>query len=218
MSAVPGLRVANLYGPTEATVACAAYELNAPPAEDEDAIPFGWRTAGTEVTVWTNDNRVANLGECGEVFIAGDQVGPGYLGDPAETSRRFVADPRGTGLPAFRTGDIATVREGGPVFNSRIDNQIKFRGWRIELGDIERALAAVAGTLECATSLIKRDGKADALVAFVRVAANITTADILARLRETLPAHMIPTHVRIVQDFPRTLNQKIDRARLAELF
>ena len=67
MRAVPHLRVANLYGPTEATVACAAHELTAPPDEHDDGVPFGWRTAGTEVFVWTEESRVAVAGERGEV-------------------------------------------------------------------------------------------------------------------------------------------------------
>ena len=217
MRAAPEVRVANLYGPTEATVACAAYELTEPPDEDDDAVPFGWKTGGTEVFVWTDGARVAEPGERGEVYIVGDQVGPGYFGDTEETARRFVADPRGTALKCFRTGDIATVRTEGPVFHRRLDDQVKFRGWRIELGDVERALAAVDGTLECAAALVRRAGKPDALAAFVRTSTPTTAPAILKQLRQYLPEYMIPTHVRIVKDFPRTLNQKIDRARLAEL-
>jgi acyl-coenzyme A synthetase/AMP-(fatty) acid ligase len=103
------------------------------------------------------------------------------------------------------------------VFNRRLDNQVKFRGWRIELGDVEQALAAVDGTIECAAALISRAGKPDALAAFVRTASATNAPALLRQLRERLPEHMIPTHVRIVDDFPRTLNQKIDRARLVEL-
>lgn len=218
MSTVPLVRVANLYGPTEATVACAAHDLAQSPAEDDDGVPFGWQTGATEVFVWTEQGQVAGDGDRGEVYIAGDQVGPGYFEDSDETARRFVADPRGGATRCFRTGDIATVRPDGPVFNMRLDGQVKFRGWRIELGDIERALAAVPGIIECAAALIRREGKPDALAAFARTTAPITARDILTRLRAQLPEYMIPTHVRTVTDFPRTLNDKIDRARLRELF
>lgn len=217
MTAAPQLRVANLYGPTEATVACAAHTLAAPPAPNAAAVPFGWRTGGTEVFVWTEGHRVASTGERGEVYIVGDQVGPGYFDDEVETARRFVPDPRGTAMRCFRTGDLATVEAEGPVFNMRLDHQVKFRGWRIELGDIERALAAIPGMVECAAALIRRDGKTDALAAFVRSAEPTNAPAILKQLRAELPEYMIPTHVRIVADFPRTLNSKIDRARLAEL-
>ncbi len=217
MLSSPHVRVANLYGPTEATVACAAHALVKAPEPEDDAVPFGWHTGGTEIFVWTDEGRAAAIGETGEVFIAGDQVGAGYFEDADETARRFVADPRGGAARCFKTGDIATVRPDGPVFKMRVDNQVKFRGWRIELGDIERALAGVPGIVECAAAVIRRDGKADALAAFVRSAQPITAPAVLKQLRVHLPEYMIPTHVRPVVDFPRTLNDKIDRSRLAEL-
>ena len=217
MQACPGARIANLYGPTEATVACSAYELTAPPAADAESIPIGWRTRGTEVFVWHEDGRVARVGESGEILIAGDQVAPGYWRRDDETALRFIADPRGTGLRCYRTGDLGLVREEGPVFKGRLDNQVKFRGWRIELGDIEHHLATQAGVVECAVAVIRRDGKTDALAAFVRLSSPRPAKVIVAELRSHLPDYMIPTHVRIVADFPRTLNGKIDRKKLSGL-
>jgi amino acid adenylation domain-containing protein len=217
MAACPRARVANLYGPTEATVACSAYELTAPPAADAESIPIGWRTRGTEVFVWHDDGRVAANGETGEILIAGDQVAIGYWHRDDETRQRFISDPRGTSMPCYRTGDIGVVREEGPVFKGRLDNQVKFRGWRIELGDIEHHLAAQDGVVECAVSVIRREGRNDALAAFVRLSSPRPANAIVAALRTHLPDYMIPTHVRIVADFPRTLNGKIDRKRLSGL-
>lgn len=217
MQSIPQARVANLYGPTEATVACSAYELTAPPPPDAESIPIGWRTRGTEVFVWHQDGRVAGVGESGEILIAGDQVALGYWRRDEETRLRFVADPRGSGMRCYRTGDIGLVGEEGPVFKGRLDNQVKFRGWRIELGDIEHHLAAQEGVVECAVAVIRRDGKTDALAAFVRLSVPRPAKAIVAGLRGDLPDYMIPTHVRIVADFPRTLNGKIDRKQLGGL-
>jgi amino acid adenylation domain-containing protein len=217
MQACPHARVANLYGPTEATVACAACELRSLPAADAESIPIGWRTRGTEVFVWHDEGRVAQPGETGEIMIAGDQVALGYWKREEETAQRFIADPRGTGKRSYRSGDLGLVGESGPVFKGRLDNQVKFRGWRIELGDIEHHLASQQQVVECAVSVIRREGKTDALAAFVRLASPRTAKSIVAELRERLPDYMIPTHIRVVQDFPRTLNGKIDRKQLAEL-
>lgn len=217
MRACPQARVANLYGPTEATVACSAYQLKSPPAADAESIPIGWRTRGTEIFVWHDDGRVAASGETGEILIAGDQVAIGYWNRDEETRQRFIADPRGTSMRCFRTGDIGLVREEGPIFKGRLDNQVKFRGWRIELGDIEHHLAAQAGVVECAVTVIRREGKTDALAAFVRLSSPRPAKAIVSELRSHLPDYMIPTHVRIVADFPRTLNGKIDRKQLSGL-
>jgi amino acid adenylation domain-containing protein len=217
MQACPQVRVANLYGPTEATVACSAYELTAPPPADAESIPIGWRTRDTEVFVWHEDGRVAAIGESGEILIAGDQVALGYWRRDDETRQRFIADPRGTGKRCYRTGDVGVVGAQGPVFKGRLDNQVKFRGWRIELGDIEHHLAAQEGVVECAVALISREGKTDALAAFLRMSSPRPAKAIVSELRAQLPDYMIPTHVRIVTDFPRTLNGKIDRKQLSGL-
>ncbi len=217
MAAAPHVEVANLYGPTEATVACSAYKLLASPSANSDSIPIGWKTQGTEVFVWHEDGRVAEIGESGEIVIAGDQVALGYWRNDLETSARFAIDPRGHSGRCYLTGDIATVSADGPVFKGRKDHQIKFRGWRIELGEIEHALARLDGIVECAVALIRRENKADALAAFVRLSTTLNANAVLFELRKVLPEYMIPTHVRIVSDFPRTLNHKIDRKLLASL-
>lgn len=82
------------------------------------------------------------------------------------------------------------------------------------MGDIEQTLAQIAHVIECACAVIRREGKADALVAFVRLSSPMRANDIIVRLRAVLPDYMIPTHVRVLEDFPRTLNGKIDRSRL----
>jgi amino acid adenylation domain-containing protein len=218
-AAMSSLRIANLYGPTEATVACSAFEVGPVPS-DADAIPIGWRTAGTEIFVWHEEGRTAALGEEGEIFIAGDQVALGYLNNPTETAERFVVDPRSpeAGTVCYRTGDVAEVRADGPVFKGRLDLQIKFRGWRIETGDVERELSVLDGVTESAVGVVRREGRPDVFVAFVRQSTDRTPSELLNLLKARIPDYMMPTHVRVIDDFPRTLNGKIDRKRLSELF
>jgi len=220
MKAAAHLDVANLYGPTEATVACSAYKICNSLLDDEASIPIGWKTQGTEIFVWHKDGRVASDGEEGEIYIYGDQVAPGYWQNEKESRARFVVDPRheNSQYKCYKTGDLAVVGSAGPIFRGRADNQIKFRGWRIELADIEYALAKQDHIVECAVSLVVREGKTDALVGFIRCSASIANNKLIAALKKHLPNYMIPTHLRVVDNFPRTLNGKIDRKSLAELF
>ena len=220
MKALPSLKIANLYGPTEATVASSAYVLKDVPGEKELGIPIGWGTKGTGIFVLTEEGRIAEDGDVGEIYIYGDQVAKGYWNNDEETKNRFVSDPRpdSNANVCFKTGDLAIVTSDGPVFKGRADSQIKFRGWRIELGDVENNLNALKEVVECAVVLIKRDEKADALVAFIRGRHNIRSNEILLRLKDRVPSYMIPTHIRFIDDFPRTRTGKIDRKTLIELF
>ncbi|WP_162181412.1 amino acid adenylation domain-containing protein [Thalassospira australica] len=221
MSVASHIRVANLYGPTEATVACSSHEVSKIPDVSQGSIAIGWQTAGTGIFVWNEiERRVAGLGESGEIYIYGDQVSLGYWNNEAETRARYVPDPR-TDNPAYRcykTGDCAIVGKQGPIFKSRLDNQVKFRGWRVELGDVEHALARHVSIVECAVSIIQREGKPDAMVAFVRVSEKISIKVLIHSLKKMLPNYMIPTHVRTIENFPRTVNGKIDRKILPSLF
>ncbi len=216
MTTAPHVKVANLYGPTEATIACSCHELGEPPAADATAVPIGWRTLGTEIFIWTNDGRLADPGEQGEILVSGSQVSPGYWRDPDQTARRFIEDPRypGTGARCYRTGDTAVVGDDGPVFLGRQDQQVKFRGYRVELGDVEAALRAVGGITEAAVLLMEEAGN-PSLTAFVRAPQATSVDDILRGLRQRVPQYMLPNRIRILDDFPRTLNGKIDRPALA---
>lgn len=211
------LKIANLYGPTEATVACAAYQIDKIFKKNELGVSIGRKTSGTEIFVWHPEGRIANNGEEGEVYIAGDQVSPGYFQSPEQTAERFIEDPRfiGTLTKCFKTGDIAIKTSDGVFFKSRIDNQIKFRGFRIELGDVEQAIARINSVSEVATMLVKgENGEDDRFFAFVSTIEPLQTSEILKNLKRFLPQYMLPTHIKIVSDFPRTSNQKIDRSRL----
>lgn len=216
--ACPDLRIANLYGPTEATVACSAYEIEMPLGISKEGVPIGWTTNETGIFVWHEDGRVAGPGESGEVFIYGDQVGPGYFRNAEETAKRFKDDPRGKPGKCFVTGDLAIVGEFGPVFTARKDSQIKHRGYRIELGDVEHAMASLPGVIECAAGLVP-DGKGgDKFMGFVRHHDKDIKAKVLMKgMNAIVPSYMVPTRIKLVEDFPRTANNKIDRKRLAEL-
>ncbi|MCK2216179.1 non-ribosomal peptide synthetase [Actinomadura sp. ATCC 31491] len=207
-----GRRMFNGYGPTEVTVGIAMG-----PITGREEISIGRPLLGSAVHVL--DER---LGEAapdaeGELYLAGPGLARGYLGRPAETAARFVADPYGpAGSRMYRSGDRGRRRADGELFFAgRADDQVKIRGFRVELGEIEARLSAhPAVELACA---VVEGGLAEArVVAYARTRPGdpVTGADLRAHLAAALPAHMVPAAVVVLESFPTLPNGKIDRAAL----
>jgi amino acid adenylation domain-containing protein len=221
-SAAPGSIIENLYGPTEATVACALYRWDpaaSPAACERGIVPIGAPYPGMTALVASPSLDEVEPGGAGELLVSGPQVSLGYWNDPEKTAASFVVPP-GKAEIHYRTGDLVRRPEGaGPLqYLGRADNQIKIRGYRVELGEVEAALREIA---EVDTAVVvgypPNDGGADGLVAFVG-AASVRAAAIKARMKERLPVYMVPTEIRAVAELPLNANGKVDRkALLAEL-
>ncbi|MGW5385166.1 amino acid adenylation domain-containing protein [Nocardia sp. NPDC003963] len=209
---VPGLRFAGLGGTTETAIHSTVYEVTA-------GFPAGWATVPYGAPLANVALRVVNeRGEdCpdwvpGELWIGGLSVADGYRGDPGRTADRFVGHD---GKRWYRTGDLARYLPGGTVdFLGRADHQVKIRGYRVELGEVESALATLPG-IRTAVALVTGSGR---LVAAAVAVPGTTPADPVARLRELLPAQMIPESVRILDEMPLTANGKSDRGAVGALF
>jgi amino acid adenylation domain-containing protein/non-ribosomal peptide synthase protein (TIGR01720 family)/FkbM family methyltransferase len=190
--------VINEYGPTETVVGCCVHQLT-----DADA-PIGVATPGTRLYILDSALEPAPDGVAGELYIAGAQLGRGYLHRPAQTAERFVADPFVRGARMYRSGDLARRRRDGILeFLGRADAQVKIRGYRIEPGEIEAALKSQPGVSQAV--VIVRDKQ---LVAYV-----VGNAD-EAALKKTLPDFMIPSAFVSLDALPLTANGKVDRAAL----
>ncbi|MFD5086391.1 non-ribosomal peptide synthase/polyketide synthase [Kitasatospora sp. NPDC058406] len=204
-------RLANIYGPTEATVyATAWYGTGAVDA----APPIGRPLRRTRVYVLDAGLRPVPAGVAGELYIAGDGVARGYLGRPALTAERFVADPHGApGTRMYRTGDLARWTADGQVeYLGRLDHQVKIRGFRIELGEIEAELAGVDGVTQ-AVATVREDRPGDRRV--VGYVTGTTGPDEVRRvLAQRLPAHLVPSAVVVLEAFPLNPNGKLDRKAL----
>ncbi|MEU6996548.1 non-ribosomal peptide synthetase [Streptomyces sp. NPDC046465] len=210
-------RMINAYGPTEVTVCATMTEPLAGPATPSlgTAVPL------TRVHVLDAELRPAAVGEPGELYVAGAGLARGYLGRPALTAERFVADPfAADGSRMYRTGDLVSLRpDGGLDFHGRADDQVKLRGFRIELGEVAGVLAGHP-SVDRAVAVVREDQPGvQQLVAYVIPAATYgKPAPAPAELREfaalALPEHMVPAACVTVEAFPTTPNGKLDRAAL----
>lgn len=205
----PQVRLFNHYGPTETTVGVAIHAIGGAQGE----VPLTRVLANNRLYVLDEQQRLLPSGIDGELYIGGEQLCAGYLDLAEQTAEAFIEDPFNPGQRLYRTGDRARYRaEGGITLLGRADQQIKVRGIRVEPGEIEQCLREdeqVSDALVLAHQ--------DELLAFVTGAA-ATSADsgtrLLTQLRERLPAALVPVRVRVLQQWPRLVNGKIDRQAL----
>jgi len=217
---VPQARFTNLYGPTEATIASSYYTVPGPPTDETKPIPIGAPCGGEELLVLGPGAEPAPDGEVGELAIGGAGLSPGYWRDEDKTRAAFIADPR----PGreheriYRTGDLARVGDDGLFyFLGRSDSQVKTRGYRVELGEVEAAINALAEVGECAVVGVDSGGFEGTTVCCA-YSADVQAAALRAQLSTLLPSYMLPTRMKRLDALPKTLNGKIDRRRVTELF
>jgi amino acid adenylation domain-containing protein len=212
---IPQARLANLYGPTETNV-CTWYEVTELPADDAD-IPIGRPVDGVEVLVLDSDGELAAPGEVGELAVRGPTVMRGYWGDAERTAAVLVTTPPTAGPPgpAYRTGDLVVREPGGDLrFLGRRDTQVKSRGYRVELREVERAIEEHPEAEECAVVAVPDETAGCLLAAFVVGSGEISRQELVAFCAARLPAYMIPARIECVPALPRTSTGKIDRQAL----
>ncbi len=215
MAAHPALTVLNGYGPTENTTFTTTHRLT-PADAATGTIPIGRPIGNTRVHVVRDDGSPAAPGEWGELCAAGDGLALGYLGREELSRAAFVELPPPISERVYRTGDIGRWRADGVLeFQGRRDGQIKLRGYRIELAEIEAALSALAGGGQAAV-VMTGAGENRRLRAYVRSAPDAPAA-LAAALADRLPGYMLPDRIEALAAFPLTKNGKLDRAALAAM-
>jgi len=215
--------IANTYGPTECTDICAFYRLNRANLGESDSVPLGRAIPNVQLAVVDDALRPVGCGEEGELIIGGAGVGPGYLGDPALTAERFVANPLPDllgGPRVYRTGDRVRIAAGGVLeFLGRMDHQVKLRGFRIELPEIEAVLASHPA-VRAAVAVIRESPSGPELAAYYLAVENARDPGprgLLDFLASRLPSHMVPSSLVAMDGFPLTPNGKVDRLLLAKI-
>ncbi|MFJ2055987.1 amino acid adenylation domain-containing protein [Streptomyces sp. NPDC087908] len=207
----PGHRIANLYGPTEATINATFHIIDTRPADDVRTLPIGAPLTGTDIDVVTPDGlRRCAPGEPGELLIAGVGLTPGYLHAPELTAAAFTVRD---GRRWYRSGDrVRRGADGVVEFLGRLDDQVKVRGHRVELGEIEAVLLSHPAVARAA--VIHREER---LTAFVQCLPGVPvpgSTALRAHLARTLPEYMLPNRIHLADDLPLTGTGKIDRAAL----
>ncbi len=216
-----GVTLIHVYGPTEATATGSYHHAGKEAPDPAGRLPIGRAIAHTRLHLLDADMLPLPTGSTGEIYIGGAAVARGYHGSPAQTAERFLPDPfTGDGARLYRTGDLARQLPDGQLeFLGRVDNQIKIRGFRVELGEIEAVLQrhpVVGQALVTATAGTDADKH---LVAYVRPANGTRPdeADLRAHLTAALPAYMVPTRFVTLDAVPLTGHGKVDYAELERL-
>jgi amino acid adenylation domain-containing protein len=228
-----GIPLWNFYGPTEATVWSTVHEITSADA-GALSVSIGRPLANTKVYILNPELQPAPIGVPGELCISGDGLARGYLNNPQLTAERFVPNPFEKDKRLYRTGDLARhSSDGGIQFLGRLDNQVKVRGYRVELEEIEATLRQHSSIKDAVVVLCDypsdqgeptKNPKTEMansvasarMVAYIRPSDhNVSAADLHAFLREKLPAYMMPSRFLSLDAFPLSPNGKVDRQALA---
>lgn len=213
-----GVRTINAYGPTETVITATTHDVAVTSPTVGGAIPIGRPKPGSVAYVLDRCGNLCPIGVAGELCLGGPMLADGYVDAKEDDVSRFTSDPFSHQSIArlYRTGDLARWNEGGELeFLGRIDRQIKVRGFRIEPGEIEHAIASLPGVDQALVRLCTNEAD-PFLVAYVILdsQSQVTTESITRQLRSRLPIYMIPERLSIVDQWPLKPSGKVDLERL----
>jgi amino acid adenylation domain-containing protein len=214
--------IANTYGPTECTDICAFYRLNGATMDQFDFVPLGSPIPNVQLAVFDEAMRTCEAGEIGELWIGGAGVGAGYVNDPDLTRQRFASHGIGSSGAStmYRTGDqVRWIKPNLLEYLGRNDHQIKIRGFRVELREIEEVLRENPAVIEAVVVSRQKAGHVQLKAYYITAPGSCcNAADLRAFASAKLPAHMVPTFFEHLATFPLSPNGKVDRSGLATAF
>jgi amino acid adenylation domain-containing protein len=213
-----GSHLINTYGLTECTIDSSWFETTGVNIHGASPVPIGHPLLGTSLYILDEEMEPVPPGVAGELFIGGLAVARGYLGQPELTAYRYIPDPfaKKVGMRLYRTGDRArALRDGSIEMIGRLDNQVKIRGVRIELAEVEAALAQHSAVGQAAAA-VHGEGSAKKIVAYVGKLAkgSCDSASLRSFLMERLPLPAVPSTFVVLDELPLTTSGKIDRNAL----
>jgi amino acid adenylation domain-containing protein len=221
--AAPNSFIENLYGPTETTIAITHYRWD--PAVSLNVgkagiTPIGRAFTGQKACVVDSTFHPVVSGDSGELCLSGSQVTQGYWNNPEQTRKQFVTLPGKGDELWYRTGDLVIEDEGGCLqYLGRIDHQVKIRGHRVELSEVEFTLREASGSQHVASlAWPVNEGIAEGIVGFVAGSSDRDAGRILQHCRRVLPGYMIPSRIYFLEHLPLSVHGKTDRLKLREFF
>ncbi len=203
--------VVDHYGPAECTVVSSVFVVDAPARE----IPIGQPIPGSRIYVLDEQQRPVPDGDVGELYVSGVNVARGYLNLPELTSQRFLPDPWRPGARMYRTGDLGRrLPDGNLLFVGRVDHQVKVRGCRVELGEIESVLREHPAVRDCVVTAASADASGPDLTAYVVANGEARVEELRAHLRARLPEYTRPDAICLLDALPLNASGKVDRSAL----
>jgi amino acid adenylation domain-containing protein len=220
--AAPNSILENLYGPTETTIAISRYRWNTTTSSEQSVngmVPIGWVFDGQECSVVDTERKAVPVGVPGELCLCGPQVTTGYWNQPEKTQEQFVRLPAAGEKRWYRTGDVVQQDANGCLhYLGRVDHQVKVRGYRVELQEIEAVLRKACETEQVVSIAWPiRNGSADGVVAFVAGLDALDHDRALDYCSKILPSYMVPKRIYLCDEIPLNANGKIDRHRLESI-
>ena len=211
--AFPHVQYGNLYGPTEITDVCSYYIVDRK-FEDHEPLPIGKACENTRIVIINDENKRAEAGEKGELCVIGAGVALGYWNNPDQTNKVFVQNPLNHKYNEilYKTGDIAYIDERGLImYSGRKDHQIKIKGNRVELGEIETAAMCIDGINNVCAIFDKENER---IVLFAESDSELKLRLVNKELIKYIPQYMLPSKLKVMGKLPHTANDKIDRVTL----
>lgn len=208
------LRIINTYGPTESTVIATLAECH-----PDQPVTIGKPIPGYSIFILDSELQPVEVGQAGELCIAGIGLARGYVNRPEITAAKFIPHPHDANERLYRTGDLCSINADGDIlFLGRIDDQVKIRGFRIELNEIETVISTYDGIKNAVVSMYDND-KALSLIAYLIVdqQADFDLKKFRVFLQHKLPHYMVPSGFHLVTEFPLLSNGKVDRKALRKL-
>jgi len=221
MEALKQTQIINGYGPTESTTFACTYKVGKELDERVTSIPIGRPISNTQVYVLGDRLEAVPVGVAGEVYIGGDGLARGYLKRAELTAERFVPNPHSeeAGARLYKTGDVGRYLKDGEIeYLGRKDNQVKLRGYRVELEEVEYALREQKGVKDAVVVMREEEVGEKRLVAYVVMeeGAEVSVSRMRAQMKERLPVYMVPSAYAVIEKLPLGPNGKIDRRALPE--
>lgn len=210
-------RLLNVYGPTESTVFATYYPIDEAIPLEAHSIPIGKPLNQTGAYILSEHRQLQPIGMVGELCLSGKGLAKGYLNRPDLTKQVFIPHPFASGERLYRTGDLAYFREDGLIeYAGRVDDQVKIRGHRIELTEIEANLLMHPGVKQAVLLADHDETNHTRLLAYITCddAWKGKLDDIKSRLKERLPAYMLPHELIELENLPLTPNGKVDKRQL----